>query len=103
MIEQSRGSILQASLLRFVRRGAWSHAGRMLEKSHPADVAYVLDRVPAADRQTLFALLATPEMRADVLSLLQFATRSELLAELMAGRRGLAVAGAHGRSEEHTV
>lgn len=91
MIEQSRGSILQASLLRFVRRGAWSHAGRLLEKSHPADVAYVLDRVPQADRQTLFALLATPEMRADVLSLLQFATRSELLETLEPEAAGLIV------------
>jgi magnesium transporter len=82
MIEQNRGSILQASLLRFVRRGAWSHAGRLLEKSHPADVAYVLDRVALADRQALFALISTPEMRADVLSLLQFATRSDLLVGL---------------------
>ena len=91
MIEQSRGSILQASLLRFVRRGAWSHAGRLLEKSHPADVAYVLDRVRQTDRQTLFALIATPEMRADVLSLLQFATRAELLAELEPEAAGLIV------------
>ena len=90
MIEH-RGSILQASLLRFVRRGAWSHAGRLLEKSHPADVAYVLDRVPQADRQTLFALIATPELRADVLSLLQFATRSELLARLEPEAAGLIV------------
>ena len=66
-MEQSRGSLLQASLLRFVRRGAWSHAGRMLEKSHPADIAYVLDRVALADRQALFALISTPEERAVVL------------------------------------
>ncbi len=78
-MEQSRGSLLQASLLRFVRRGAWSHAGRLLEKSHSADIAYVLDRVALADRRALFALIRTPEERADVLSLLQFATRSDLL------------------------
>jgi magnesium transporter len=81
-MEQSRGSLLQASLLRFVRRGAWSHAGRLLEKSHPADVAYVLDRVALTDREAVFALLRTPEMRGDVLSLLQFATRADLLAGL---------------------
>ena len=91
MIQQNRGSILQASLLRFVRRGAWSHAGRLLEKSHPADVAYVLDRVPHADRQTLFALIATPELRAEVLSLLQFATRAELLETLEPAAAGMIV------------
>jgi len=82
MIEQSRGNLLQASLLRFVRKGAWSHAGRMLEKSHPADIAYVLDRVALTDRLALFALISTPEVRADVLSVLQFATRADLLAGL---------------------
>jgi len=81
-MEQTRGSVLQASLLRFVRRGAWSHAGRLLEKSHPADVAYVLDRVALAHRRELFALIRKPDIRADVLSLLQFATRADLLAGL---------------------
>jgi magnesium transporter len=81
-MEQSRGSLLQASLLRFVRRGAWSHAGRLLEKSHPADIAYVLDRVTPADRQAVFALIRTPELRAEVLSLLQSATRASLLGAL---------------------
>lgn len=81
-MESNRGSLLQASLLRFVRRGAWSHAVRLLEKSHPADIAYVLDRVTLADRASLFALITAPEIRADVLTLLQFATRADLLAGL---------------------
>jgi magnesium transporter len=47
--------------------------------------------VPQADRQTLFSLIATPELRAEVLSLLQFATRSELLAKLEPEAAGMIV------------
>ena len=31
--------MLQASLLRFVRRGAWAGAAKLLEKSHPSPIA----------------------------------------------------------------
>lgn len=74
--------MLQGSLLRFVRRGAWSHAGRLLEKSHPADIAEVLDRLTEADRRSVFDLIRDPEVRAEVLALLEFAARSSLLAGL---------------------
>lgn len=76
------GSLLQASLLRLVRRGAWGHAGRLLEKSHPADVAAVLDRLMPGDRKAVFNLIATAENRAEVLSLLEFSAQADLLAEL---------------------
>ena len=74
-----RGSLLQASLLRFVRRGAWGRAQRLLEKSHPADIAQVLDRLTDADLKAVFDLIRSPEERAEVLSLLQFADRSGFL------------------------
>lgn len=77
-----RGSLLQASLLRLVRRGAWGHAGRLLEKSHPADIAQVLDRLTDADRRSVFDLIRSNEIRADVLALLEFAPRADLLAGL---------------------
>jgi magnesium transporter len=76
---QSRDSMLQGSLLRFVRRGAWEHAGRLLDKSHPADIAGVLDRLTEADRRSVFDLIQTPETRAEVLPLLEFAARADLL------------------------
>ena len=74
--------MLQVSLLRFVRRGAWGHAARLLEKSHPADVAEVLDRLTQGDRRSVFDLIRDPEVRADVLALLEFAGRASLLAGL---------------------
>ncbi len=74
--------MLQASLLRFVRRGAWGHAGRLLEKSHPADIAEVLDRLTESDRRSVFDLIRSARIRAEVLSLLEFAGGSALLASL---------------------
>lgn len=76
---QTRDSLLQGSLLRFVRRGAWEHAGRLLEKSHPADIAQVLDRLTEADRRAVFDLITDPKIRAEVLPLLEFTARSDLL------------------------
>jgi magnesium transporter len=66
------GSVLQASMVRLVRRGAWAHAGRLLEKSHPADIAEVLDRLTPADRKAVFDLIRSDEVRAEVLSMLEF-------------------------------
>ncbi len=79
-----RGSVLQASLLRLVRRGAWGHAGRLLEKSHPADIARVLDQLTSADRRAVFDLIRGKEIRADVLALLEVPARAELMAGLNA-------------------
>ena len=77
-----RGSVLQATLLRFVRRGAWEHADRLLDKSHPADIAEVLDRLTERDRKAVFKLIRPPEVRAEVLALLEFAARAHLLGGL---------------------
>ena len=77
-----RGSLLQASLLRLVRRGAWAHAGRLLSKSHPAEIAEVLDRLTEADRKAVFDLIDSSDTRAEVLALLEFVPRAELLREL---------------------
>lgn len=83
-----RGSLLQASLLRLVRRGAWGHARRLLEKSHPADIAQVLDRLTETDRKAVFDLIRTNEERSEVLSLLQFAARADLVVGLEPDRAG---------------
>jgi magnesium transporter len=74
--------VLQASLVRLVRRGVWGHARRLLDKSHPADIAEVLDRLTEADRKAVFELIPSPETRADVLALLEFAARAHLLAAI---------------------
>jgi magnesium transporter len=75
-------TLLQNSLLRLVRRGAWGHARKFLDKSHPADIAYVLDRLTPADRKSVFDLISADEVRAEVLSLLEFTGRTDLLAGL---------------------
>ena len=76
---QTRNSLLQGSLVRFVRRGAWEHAKRLLEKSHPADIAQVLDRLTESDRRAVFDLISDPQVRAEVLPVLEFAARAGLL------------------------
>jgi len=81
---EARGTVLQASLVRFVRRGAWGHAARLLEKSHPAELAEVIDRLTPVDRKSVFGLIQTPQMRADVLALLEFVARADMLAGLEA-------------------
>jgi magnesium transporter len=72
-------SVLQASIVRFVRRGAWGHAGRLLEKSHPGEIAEVLDRLTPGDRKAVFDLIRTDEVRGEVLSLVQFADWADLV------------------------
>ncbi len=83
--------LLQSGLLRLVRRGAWGNARKVLEKSHPADVAQVLDRLTTADRKAVFDLIDSDDTRAEVLSLLEFAGRADLLVgiEAMAAARFL--------------
>jgi magnesium transporter len=75
-------SVLQASIVRFVRRGAWGHAGRLLEKSHPAEIAEVLDRLTPGDRKAVFGLIRSDDVRGEVLSLVQFADWADLVRDL---------------------
>lgn len=80
-MDDRRSTLLQASLLRLVRRGAWESARRLIEKSHPADVASVLDRLTEADRKQAFDLIAGTEARSAVVAHLEFGARAELLRE----------------------
>jgi magnesium transporter len=75
-------SVLQASIVRFVRRGAWGHAGRLLEKSHPGEIAEVLDRLTPGDRKAVFGLIRSDEVRGEVLALMQFADGADLVRDL---------------------
>jgi magnesium transporter len=75
-------SVLQASIVRFVRRGAWGHAGRLLEKSHPGEIAEVLDRLTPGDRKSVFELIRSDEVRGEVLALMQFADGADLVRAL---------------------
>ena len=81
-MDDRRSTLLQASLLRLVRRGAWEGARRLIEKSHPADVARVLDRLTEADRKQAFDLIRGADARSEVVAHLEFGARAELLGEL---------------------
>jgi magnesium transporter len=86
---QSRSNVLQASLVRLVRRGAWTHVGRLLAKTHPAEIAEALDRLTPADRKAVFDLIRSDAERAEVLATLEFAAGTHLLGDLdpeVAGR-----------------
>ena len=88
-MQERRGTVLQGSIVRLVRRGAWAHAGRLLAKSHPGDVAEALDRLTPHDRKAVFGLITSDEARAEVLAMLEFAAGADLLGELepdVAGR-----------------
>jgi magnesium transporter len=63
-------SLLQASEMvrRLVRRGGEMHAGRILHKMHPADVAEILRGFSASDRGRLFDLVRDADRQAEVLS-----------------------------------
>jgi magnesium transporter len=79
---EQRDRLFRASLVRLVRRGAWGNAARLLEKSHPADIAEVLDRLTETNRKAVFHLIASDDARAEVLSLLEFAEGADLIAGL---------------------
>jgi len=80
----SRGNLLKQSLLRFVRRGAWSSAEKLLAASHPADIAEVIARLTASERSAIFDLVRDAEVRSEVLALVEPNVRAELLADLSA-------------------
>jgi magnesium transporter len=79
---EQRDRLFRASLHRLVRRGAWGNAAKLLEKSHPADIAEVLDRLTETDRKAVFHLIASDDVRAEVLALLEFAEGADLIAGL---------------------
>jgi magnesium transporter len=79
---EQRDRLFRASLVRLVRRGAWGNATKLLEKSHPADIAEVLDRLTETDRKAVFHLIASDDARAEVLALLEFAEGADLISGL---------------------
>jgi len=79
---EQRDRMFRASLRRLVRRGAWGNAAKLLEKSHPVDIAEVLDRLTETDRKAVFHLIASDEVRAEVLALLEFAEGADLIGGL---------------------
>ncbi len=74
----SSKEIVVATVRRFLRKGAHTHLARLLEKLHPADVAYVLKNLSKEERKQLIKSIP-PEKMADVLPKLDSLTFTEVV------------------------
>lgn len=77
-----RLQLLLESLQKLLRRGANSHATRMLARARPVDVSVVMRFLDDRQRRQIFDLLPNDEMRAEVLAELD----SHLMADVVAER-----------------
>lgn len=53
---------------RLMRRGGETRAGRILKKTHPADVAHMFRAFSSTERRRVFKLMETDDLQAEVLS-----------------------------------
>jgi magnesium transporter len=72
---------LEEYILGLVESGAWDQAAAAFARSHPADIATVIGKAPAAMRRRLFDLL-DDDMKADVLAELESVAGAEMVETL---------------------
>ncbi len=73
--------IIVATFRRFLRKKAISHINRLLEKLHPADIAYVLKTLSKEERRELLKLIK-PDLMAQIITKLDSLTFTEIVEEL---------------------
>ncbi len=73
--------IIVATVRRFLRKRAQTHIKKLLEKLHPADLAYVLKNLSKEERKQLLEILS-PEQMANILPKLDSLTFTEIVDEL---------------------
>ncbi|MCC6623543.1 MAG: magnesium transporter [Deltaproteobacteria bacterium] len=66
-MQLSRQRLLQETLRRYLRRQAWGHLDRLIQKSRVEDLAAVLEGFNDKDRQTVFERLPDPAARANLI------------------------------------
>lgn len=71
--------LLQQTVERLLRRNATMHLIKILNKTHPADIAYLFKHLTERNAHTVFDLLPDVQTVADVLSEMEAAFRTELL------------------------
>ncbi|BAT71135.1 magnesium transporter, MgtE family [Thermosulfidibacter takaii ABI70S6] len=73
--------IIAATFRRFLRKKAHSHLNKLLEKLHPADIAYVLKTLSKEERKELLKLI-DPKLMAQIITKLDALTFTEIVEEL---------------------
>ncbi len=81
----SRTRMLKATVSKLHRRGAEGNIRRILERTHTADAASLLENLNTELRLTVFSLLSDHQQKADVISYLKETTQEEVLSVLTTG------------------
>lgn len=79
-MSENRSKMLVATISKLFRRGAESNIVRILEKTHAADIAAVLDALDTEARISIFQLNNDLSSKAEVLSHLKLEMQKEILA-----------------------
>ena len=80
---QSDGNrVLIESIRRLLRRGATSHLGKIINKTHAADLSIVFRSLSHPQRQTLFTMIQDAEQKGILLTELDEDTAVELIEDL---------------------
>jgi magnesium transporter len=74
--------ILLDTVRKLIRRGAFPNLTKVLDKTHPADIAYLFRYLELKEQRVLFNLIENPETAAYVLSELEHSTGARLLEEI---------------------
>lgn len=78
----ARTRMLKATVSKLHRRGAEGNIRRILERTHTADAASLLDSLGTEERLSVFALIEDKRQRADVVSYLNETIQEEILSIL---------------------
>jgi len=76
------GKVLLDTLRRLHRRGATGNIRKLIEKTHPADLAWVFRSLPIGDQKAIFEVIAHTDLTADFLSELDESIMVELVEDL---------------------
>ncbi len=76
------GKVLLDTLRRLHRRGATGNIRKLVEKTHPADLAWVFRSLPIGDQKAIFEVIAQTDLIADFLSELDESIMVELVEDL---------------------
>jgi magnesium transporter len=74
--------MLLDTVKKLIRRGAYPNLGKVIGKSHPADVADLFPHLSPKEQQILFNLIEDTETAANVLSELDYSTGAHLLEQI---------------------
>ncbi|MEZ4599954.1 MAG: magnesium transporter [Syntrophotaleaceae bacterium] len=74
--------VLLDTVRKLIRRGAYPNLNKVIDKSHPADIAELFTHLSPKEQQILFNLIDDTETAASVLSELDYSTGAHLLEQI---------------------